>query len=58
MDKYNKLWGSIIGGVLGLIVAKFALPPELASPAVVDPLVTLLGAWFGTWVAPKNAPTK
>lgn len=51
--KYSKMFGSIIGGVLGIAVSKFGLPAELASPEVVGTL-TALAAAFVTWLAPAN----
>lgn len=55
MSKYNKLWGGIIGGVLGLLVIKFGLPAGIADPALVDTIGALVGSWLGTFFAPKNA---
>lgn len=54
MSNINKLLGSIIGGVLGLLAAKFGLPEGIASPALVEPLAALLGSWVGVYFAPKN----
>lgn len=55
MTNYNKLIGSIVGGVLGLLVAKFGLPAGLADPALVDAISAIIGSALGTFFAPKNA---
>lgn len=51
--KYSKMFGAIIGAVLGMAVAKFGLPAEVASPEVESAL-TLLVTAFATWLAPAN----
>lgn len=54
MGNYSKLFGSIIGGALGLAVARFGLPADLASPEVVG-AVTTVGAAVLTWLFPANS---
>jgi hypothetical protein len=54
MAKYNKLWGALVGGVLGLLVIKFGLPEGLADPVLANSIGTLVGSLFGTFFAPKN----
>jgi hypothetical protein len=54
MGNYSKLFGSVIGGLLGLGVSKFGLPAEMASPEVVGGLTTLAAAVV-TWAFPANA---
>lgn len=54
MAKYNKLWGGIVGGVLGLLAMKYGLPAGLADPALADTIGALLGSWAGTFFAPAN----
>ena len=58
MSTYNKLWGSIVGGVLGLLATKFALPAGLLDPAFADMLGGMIGSWVGTFFAPANAAAK
>lgn len=54
MGNYSKLIGSIVGGVLGLLGAKFALPADWSSPEMVSSITMLLSAFF-TWAFPANS---
>lgn len=56
MSNYSKLFGSIIGGIVGLSTAAGVNADALIPPEMQGALATLLGSMFGTWVAPKNAP--
>jgi len=51
--EYSKLWGSLIGGVIGIGISKFGLPAEFGSPEIVGALTALVSA-IGTWLAPPN----
>lgn len=51
--EYSKLWGSLIGGAIGVAISKFGLPAEFGSPEVVGGLTMLVSA-FCTWLAPAN----
>ena len=50
---YSKLFGSIIGGVLGIGVSKLGLPAEMNSPDMVAAITMLLSA-IATYLAPAN----
>jgi hypothetical protein len=56
MSNYSKFIASIIGGVLGLLVAKFALPAELVSDAVVQGLTSIVMSSLAVYIAPANRP--
>ena len=51
--EYSKIWGSLIGGVIGIGISKFGLPAEFGSPEIVGALTALVSA-IGTWLAPPN----
>ncbi len=51
--EFSKLWGSLIGGVIGIGISKFGLPAEFGSPEIVGALTTLVAA-AGTFFAPAN----
>lgn len=52
MTKYNKLFGSIVGGLIGA-AASFGLPTEWATAEVQSALVILVSAVF-TYFVPAN----
>lgn len=54
MTNYSKLFGSIIGGVVGLLVTTGTVSQDWANPELMGSLSTILGAAFGTYVAPAN----
>ena len=53
MANYSKLFGSLIGGAVGLMAA-FGLPVDWLTPEVQATFATLLGSAFGTFLAPAN----
>lgn len=53
MGNYSKFIGSLVGGVLGLIGSKFALPAEWQSPEMVSAITLVLGSIF-TFIFPPN----
>lgn len=53
MTKYSKFMGSIVGGVLGIAVAKYGLPTDLASPENVATITMGLSGLM-TWLFPAN----
>lgn len=70
MGAYSKLWGSIIGGVVGVLVGwlasrGIATCTDAANPdtctvlglttAQITTALTLLFSALGTFLAPKNA---
>lgn len=56
MGNYSKLFGSIIGGVVGLLVSKGLLPVEMQDPEIVAALTTIFAA-IATWRFPANRPS-
>ncbi|WP_420415935.1 hypothetical protein [Marinovum algicola] len=54
MKNYSKLFGSIIGGLIGLGVSKGVIPAEAQDPEVVAALTTLVCAAVATWAFPAN----
>lgn len=56
MNAYNKLIGSVLGGIVGLVLLRFGLQDSL-GPVVqpyIDGLTPVVGAAIGTWLAPRN----
>lgn len=53
MGNYSKLIGSLVGGVLGLLVAKNVIPAEFNTPDV-QAAVTVLVSAFAVWAFPAN----
>lgn len=53
MSNYSKLIGSVVGGVLGLAVAKWGLPAEWASPEMAAAITLILGS-VATFAFPAN----
>lgn len=58
MGNYSKLIGSIVGGIIGWLGSKYALPPELTSPNIQAAATIILSA-IATYLFPANAgPTQ
>lgn len=61
MSKYNKLIGSLVGGVVGLGVTFGFLPEEIATSENIEQMVIViggivaLGSSIGTYFSAKNA---
>ncbi|CCV07448.1 hypothetical protein MESS2_570007 [Mesorhizobium metallidurans STM 2683] len=53
MGNYSKLIGSIVGGVIGWLGSKYALPPDLTSPEVQTGATLILSA-VATYLFPAN----
>lgn len=53
MANYSKLIGSIVGGVIGLLVSNYGLPAELNTPEMIAAVTALVCA-AGTYFAPAN----
>lgn len=53
---YSKLIGSLTGGIFGLLVSRYGLPAEFATPEIVGGVTTLIGGLF-TWAFPANKPS-
>lgn len=53
MANYSKLFGSILGGAIGLGVSIGFLPAEWNSPEIVSALTTVCAA-VATYIAPAN----
>lgn len=55
MGNYSKLIGSLVGGVVGILVAKNILPPEFNTPEIVASLTVICSA-IATYIFPANQP--
>jgi hypothetical protein len=55
MGNYSKLIGSLVGGLLGMLVSFGILPAEWATPEIQAAIVTLLSSIF-TFAFPANKP--
>jgi ABC-type antimicrobial peptide transport system permease subunit len=55
MGNYSKLIGSIVGGFLSWVVAKYALPPEWSSTEVVQGITIVIGSAL-VYLFPANKP--
>lgn len=53
---YSKLVGSAVGAIFGILVSKFALPAEYASPEIQASVTVLLTAVV-TYLFPANKPS-
>lgn len=57
MAKFNKFFGSIVGGIVGIVLVSLgvdeALIPAAAGP-ITDALTVLLGSALGTYAFPAN----
>ncbi len=53
MGMYSKLIGSIVGGIMGLLGSKYAMPADMQSPEMVAALTTVLSA-IATFFFPAN----
>lgn len=53
MSNYNKLIGSIVGGLLGFGVAKGLLPADWGTPEITGAFTLVLSAIF-TFAFPAN----
>jgi hypothetical protein len=53
MGNYSKLIGSIVGGAIGWIGSKYALPPSLTSPEIQTAATLILSA-VATYLFPTN----
>lgn len=56
MTDYNKLWGSLLGAIAGLVAAYGLVPEGFAEawPAIVNSVIPVVGGLLGTFLAPKN----
>lgn len=52
---YSKLVGSLTGGIIGVLVSRFGLPAEIATPEFTGAVTVLLSAVF-TYFFPANKP--
>lgn len=55
MSNYSKLIGAIVGGVIGFLGSKYALPADLTSPDMQAAITLILSA-VATWAFPANKP--
>lgn len=55
LGNYSKLYGSLIGGVFGVLVSRLGLPAELASPDIQSAVIVLMSGLF-TYAFPRNKP--
>lgn len=53
MGNYSKLYGSLIGGILGILVSKNVIPAEFNTPEIQSAL-TVIGAAILTFLFPAN----
>lgn len=59
MGNYSKLIGSVVGGVIGWLGSRYALPANLTSPEIQAAATVILSA-VATYLFPANtvgAPT-
>jgi hypothetical protein len=53
MGNYSKLIGSVVGGVIGWLGSKYALPQSLTSPEIQAAATLILSA-VATYLFPAN----
>lgn len=53
LGNYSKFIGSIVGGVVGILVSNFGLPEAFASPEIQSMVTVALSAAF-TYAFPAN----
>lgn len=53
MGNYSKLIGSLVGGVMGILVTKSIIPADLNTPEI-QAAVTVLASAFFTFIFPAN----
>lgn len=53
LGNYSKLYGSLTGGVIGVLISRLGLPAELATPEVQGAVTVILSALF-TFAFPAN----
>lgn len=60
MSAYSKFIGTIVGGIIGMILAAVGLADAAGIPAAYQPLVDaitmLITSALGTYIAPANTP--
>jgi hypothetical protein len=56
MGNYSKLIGSVVGGVVGWLGSKYALPASLTSPEIQAAATLILSA-VATYLFPANTAT-
>ncbi len=54
MSRYNKLIGSIVAGVLGIIAVQFPIFGWIGSPEMANVITVALVSAIGTYAAPRN----
>lgn len=61
MSNVSKLVGSIVGGIVGIIImfinSKWGFDLSGIGDTVINTLVPLITAAIGTYVAPANTPS-
>lgn len=59
MTKYNKAIGTVVGGIIGIVLIAFGISDTGTVPVefqpMVDSVVLLISGALGTIFAPKNA---
>lgn len=55
LGNYSKLYGSLTGGIIGILVSRLGLPAEFATPEIQGALTVLMSALF-TYAFPRNNP--
>jgi len=53
LGNYSKFYGSLVGGIVGVLVSKYGLPAELATPEIQGAVTVLLAA-VTTFLFPAN----
>jgi hypothetical protein len=56
VGNYSKLIGSLVGGVIGYLGSKYALPAEWTSPDMQAAITLILSA-AATYLFPANKPS-
>lgn len=54
VSNYRKAIGSILGGIVALLVS-FGVVPDTMNQ-LVTPVATVIGSLIGTYLAPANQP--
>ena len=57
MSNYSKLIGTVLGGIVGILVNMSIIPEGAIDPMWISSISTLLGAAIGVYWSPPNQPT-
>ena len=54
ITRINKAIGAVLGGIIGILVARGLIPADLAESAFVTNGIELAATFLGGFLAPKN----